>query len=106
MSGQGRELNARALPGQAEVPERPIDIGPYPPKADALDLPPEPLEPVATESKRAVASQWQLMRWKFRKHKLAVISLWVLAIFYLIAMFAEVLAPADPNKTNEQFKYV
>jgi peptide/nickel transport system permease protein len=75
---------------------------------DALDLPELPVAetPAAAKTKVSVASQWQLMRWRFRKHKLAVISLWVIAIFYIIAMFAEFIAPADPNKTNEQYKYV
>ena len=106
MSSQGRELNARVMPGQAEVPERPIDVGPYPPKDDALDLPQEPLEPVAAESKRAIASQWQLMRWKFRKHRLAVISLWILALLYVVAIGAEFLAPSDPEKVAERYKYL
>jgi peptide/nickel transport system permease protein len=109
MSSQGGELNARAIPGQpgqVERPERPIDIGPFPPKNDALDTPPDPLEPVATESKRAVASQWQLMRWKFKKHKLAVISLWILGFLYVIALGAEFLAPADPERVAERYKYL
>jgi len=29
----------------------------------------------AAETRSAVASQWQLMRWRFKKHRLAVISL-------------------------------
>ena len=39
------------------------------------------------------ASQWQLMWWKFRKHKLAVFSTVVVALFYVMALFCEVLAP-------------
>jgi peptide/nickel transport system permease protein len=77
-----------------------------PPRTDALDLPDGPVGPAATETKAAVASQWQLMRWKFRKHKLAVISLWVLAILYFVAIFAEFLAPADPEVVAEPYKYL
>ncbi|MEM7132495.1 MAG: ABC transporter permease [Chloroflexota bacterium] len=44
-----------------------------------------------------VASQWQLIRWRFTKHKLAVISLVVLGIFYLTVIFAEFVAPHDPE---------
>ena len=106
MSSQGRELNASAIPGQVEQPHRPIDVGPYPPKADALDSPEDPLGPAANESKSAVASQWQLMRWKFKKHKLAVFSLWVLALLYTVGLFAEVLAPADPEQVAEKYKYL
>lgn len=45
------------------------------------------------EAKVFVASQWQLMWWKFRKHKLAMIGAVVTILFYLIAAFVEVLAP-------------
>ncbi len=43
-----------------------------------------------------VASQWQLFRWKFLKHRLAVLSVVVLALVYLGALFAEFIAPYDP----------
>ncbi len=39
------------------------------------------------------ASQWRLMWWKFRKHKLAVISAMVLLGLYLTAVFCEFLSP-------------
>jgi peptide/nickel transport system permease protein len=62
--------------------------------------------PAATETKVSVASQWQLMRWKFKKHKLAVISLYIIAIFSFVGLFCEFLAPSDPDKTDEIHKYV
>lgn len=45
------------------------------------------------EERIYTASQWQLMWWKFRKHKLAVFSTFVVATFYFIAIFCEFLAP-------------
>ena len=39
------------------------------------------------------ASQFKLIRIKFKKHKLAQVSLYILALFYLIAFFAEFVAP-------------
>ncbi len=39
------------------------------------------------------ASQWQLMWWKFRKHKLAVAAGVVVLFLYAIAAFCEFLAP-------------
>ncbi len=39
------------------------------------------------------ASQWRLMWWKFRKHRLAVVSTAVVAFFYFMALFCEFLAP-------------
>jgi peptide/nickel transport system permease protein len=43
--------------------------------------------------KLEVATQWRLMWWKFRKHRLAMISACILLIYYLVALFAEFFAP-------------
>ena len=53
----------------------------------------------------AIASQWQLTWWAFRKHKLAMIGLWVIGIMYLISLFAEVVAPDEPSKQNRRAVY-
>ncbi len=97
MSSQSRELKAQAVPVDKELalPEHEVT----PEQEDALG-------PAATETKVAVASQWQLMRWKFKRHKLAVISLWIIGILYFIALFVEFLAPADPDKAAERYKYL
>lgn len=56
-----------------------------------------PLDGVAaadqTDQRVLVASQWQLIRWRFLRHRLAVISLIVLGVFYSVAIFAEFVAP-------------
>ena len=44
-----------------------------------------------------MASQWQLMWWRFRKHKLALISIVVLIILYTLILFADFFAPYDPR---------
>ena len=49
------------------------------------------------------AGQWQLVWWKFRRHKLAQFAMVVLAVFYIIAMFAEVVAPFDPLHRMKEF---
>lgn len=49
-----------------------------------------------------IASQWQLVRWKFFKHKMAMISLAVLSLFYLVAIFAEFVAPYDPHDFDKE----
>ncbi len=46
---------------------------------------------------KAVASQWQLMWWKFRKNRLAVLGLIVGILFYLLPIFAEFVAPRGPQ---------
>ena len=49
-----------------------------------------------------VASQWQLMWWRFRKHKVAVASALVVIGFYLVVVGADFLAYADPNASEAQ----
>jgi peptide/nickel transport system permease protein len=67
---------------------------------------PVDLEEVTTsEDERVfVATQWQLMWWKFRKHKLAMISVVVVAFLYTLAIFSEFLAPYDPNTKDSLYK--
>jgi len=50
----------------------------------------------------SVATQWQLMWWRFRKHRMAVLAAIVLAIFYLNVLFADFLAYSDPLEDNAQ----
>ena len=52
-----------------------------------------------------VASQWQLIWWKFRKHKLAVVGGVVTVLIYLVAIFAEFLAPFSPTVTASRYTY-
>jgi peptide/nickel transport system permease protein len=51
------------------------------------------------------ASQWRLMWYRFRKHKLAVAGMIVVACFYLVAIFAEFLAPFDPERPMARLVY-
>lgn len=63
----------------------------------------QPFDPQSRETltpeqeKFYLASQWQLMWWKFRRHKLAMISAAVLALFYLSVLMSEFIAPYDLN---------
>ena len=52
---------------------------------------------VKEKEKIAVATPRQLMWWKFRKHRMAVISAIVLIIFYIAAIFADFISPYDPG---------
>jgi len=56
------------------------------------------------EEKVFVASYKQLMWWRFKKHKLAVISLVILILLYLAALFVEIVAPYDPEQFFVQYK--
>lgn len=51
-----------------------------------------------------VAGQWQLMWWKFRRHKMAMVSGVILILLYLIATFCEFVAPYDPEAYFIRYK--
>ena len=53
----------------------------------------------------AIASQWQLTWWAFRKHKLAMISLWIIGLLYFVSIFAEFVSPSDPTQQNRHAVY-
>jgi peptide/nickel transport system permease protein len=56
-----------------------------------------------TEERIYTASQWQLMRWRFMKHKAAVVSLVLLGCFYTVAIFCEFVAPNDPLSQEARY---
>ncbi len=58
-------------------------------------VPPADTTPVVEEAipRVVIASQWQLMWWKFRKHRLAMISLGIILALYFVAFFAGFFAP-------------
>lgn len=83
-----------------------------PPAAAPGAYPPEVAEELAAlereeASGRAVAtaSQWTLMWWRFRKHTLAMVSVGVLALLFLVAIFAEFVAPYNPMAVNANRTY-
>ncbi len=47
------------------------------------------------------ASQWELIWWRFKKHKLAVLGMIILCILYTIAIFAEFFCTQDPFKEDK-----
>ncbi|MAQ97004.1 MAG: peptide ABC transporter permease [Chloroflexi bacterium] len=57
------------------------------------------LEEITTQGTDQIysASQWQLMWWRLKKHKLAMIASATLAILYFVVIFADFLAVAEPK---------
>jgi peptide/nickel transport system permease protein len=54
------------------------------------------------EERISVASQWQLMWWRFRRHRLAMVATAIVAVFYLAVIFTEFLAYAPPTASEAQ----
>jgi peptide/nickel transport system permease protein len=63
-------------------------------------------EAETTEARVYVASPWRLMWWRFRRHKVAMVSTVVVILFYLVAVFCEFVAPYDPEQIDGLHKYV
>ncbi len=58
---------------------------------------------VSTEdTARPIALMW----WKFRRHRLAVWSLYTIGFLYFVALFAEFLAPYDPFQHSKLHAFV
>ncbi len=80
-----------------------------------LDRPlesPGPTEGPASEEEIAaggesvyVAPPWKLMWWRFRKHKLAMVSAVILILFYFSAVFSEFVAPYVPEQPFIRYKF-
>ena len=49
-----------------------------------------------------IASQWRLMWWRFRRHRLAVASAVVLLGFYVVTLFAPFFAIHDPTASEAE----
>ena len=74
---------------------------PFPPAVSPL---PEGRRDEAAENRDDFASQWQLMRRRFLRHRLAIIGSVVLLVMYLAALFAPFLSPHDPTQRNVAYR--
>lgn len=81
--------------GQTIAPDRP-------------DVAAEPTAPGGPDDEKRifVATQRQLIWWRFRKHKLAMVGLIIIALFYTVAIFADFLAYSDPQDTSSSRVFV
>jgi peptide/nickel transport system permease protein len=77
---------------------------------EAVDVAPRPVPPpigVAREMeiRYYTASQFQLMWWKFKKHRLALIGSGILGLFIIVAVFAEFLSPYTPGSRTPNYLF-
>ena len=64
------------------------------PAAEALPVAADRLYP-SEQERYYFASQWQLIWWRLRRHRFAMVSLWFLAVLYATIPFVEFLAPYE-----------
>jgi len=57
----------------------------------------------AKKVKFYTATQFQLMWWRFRRHKLAIIGMVVLGVFLFIVLFAEAVAIVNPQTRDPNY---
>lgn len=57
------------------------------------------------ERQLAVASQWKLVWWGFKRHRLALVCGVVTVFIYLVAAFAPFLAPNSGERANADYTY-
>ena len=77
---------------------------------EAIDVAPRPARPPSGVAQDAAdryytASQFQLMWWKFKKHRLALIGSAILGVFVFIALFAEFLSPYTPTVRTPDYLF-
>ncbi|CAN7726141.1 ABC transporter permease [Rhizobium sp. LjRoot258] len=63
------------------------------------------LSPKLIQNSDAVAGQWKLIWRRFCRHRLALAAGVVILLIYLVALFAEVLAPVSSQTYDSRFTY-
>lgn len=56
----------------------------------------------AAADRISMATQWQLMWWRFRKHRGAMVAAVIIGIFYAIVLFADFFAYSAPLQSDAQ----
>ncbi len=72
----------------------------------SIPVPEEQLKKGVAKDQVFVASQWQLMWWRFRKHHLAILGTSLITVFYILAIFCEFISPYDPNAFERRYTFV
>lgn len=71
----------------------------------AADTPPVAGDEPNRKPSRAQASQWKLVWWSFRRHRLAMVGLVATVVIYLVAIFGGSLAPYSSEHFNPDYTY-
>ena len=80
------------------VPERTLPTAP--------DLPDAGVAPTAAEDRVSLASNWTLVWWRFRKHRLAMASAVVLLGLYAVVLCPDFFSTQDPEATEARLAFI
>lgn len=72
---------------------------------DTKGADPNQTPPFDNEAQMMVASQWQLMWWRFKKHQVALFSGVLVILIYLVTLFVEFLAPFPATMYAATYTY-
>jgi peptide/nickel transport system permease protein len=79
---------------------------PIPHYVNKAEFDPNTLVTLSPEQERFyMASQWRLMWWKLKRHKLAVVSGVFLLLVYLSIVISEILSPYNLHTRNTEYLY-
>ena len=74
------------------------------PAAETLPVPADRAQ-ASEQEKYYFASQWQLIWWRLRRHRFAMISFWFLVVLYATIPFVEFLAPYELRSRHPDHVY-
>ncbi|HIZ34312.1 MAG TPA: ABC transporter permease [Candidatus Ruania gallistercoris] len=80
---------------------------PTPAPGDDAAVAPSAAEPTRTSTalQGGTQSQWRLVYRRFRRHKVAFVSVWVVVAIYFVVAFAEILAPTTATAQRPDYTY-
>jgi len=67
---------------------------------------PPAVTPQTAEDRISVASNWQLVWWRFRKHRLALLSALVLLALYAVVLCPDFFSTQDPEATDARLAFI
>jgi peptide/nickel transport system permease protein len=86
--------------------DRAQSTGPLPHYVSSEPFDTYSVETMTAEQERFFrASQWRMMWWKFRRHKLAVVSGAIIVVLYASILISEFLAPYELNQRDRNHIY-
>ena len=86
------------MPGDSEVQEAMVDLA-----GAAVAAAPGPSE---AEERVSLAPNWKLVWWRFKKHRLAMLSAGVLVLFYLVVLVPDFFSTQDPEATDARLAFI
>ena len=73
---------------------------------EGADISPQTFGVGTAEDRVSVASNWTLVWWRFKKHRLALFCAGLLIAFYIVVLFPDFFAIQDPEQTDSRLAFI